>query len=397
MRDTGRALGKWGADAVELGGSIFLKENRFMYDFAKFAKLEIVPPFEDGRFGIWNGKDFVFEESKFDWISKLKAIWRWGLSPLRLKKIVGATVQQFEQVYQGKDFHSLDEFLEMLGLTEHIHVPLNEWLETRGVGKRFVEELVAGILRWNYNSNTSIQAFAGLVGLAGSGSSIRSIAGGNAQLSSFLLDNATRSRVLHKHNVTLLNGTSVNSNGTLRHFDAVIIACPLSQTLASGFGLESYAYRPVYVTLVVGLVDPRYFGRSLQPDSIPTTIATTDNPAIPFFSLARLKTLTSTSKNRFGGTNLYKLFSAKELSDDFLRGLFIVVEQVERFPWDRPGAYPYLRPIKEPGALHPLIPDEKVFLASAMEGIVSTLETQAVAGRNAALLALKALSGQGHL
>ena len=58
-----------------------------------------------------------------------------------------------------------------LGLAELLDVSLDDHLVSVGVGRRYIDEIAAAITRCNYGQAPSqINAFAGLVGLAGSGS-----------------------------------------------------------------------------------------------------------------------------------------------------------------------------------------------------------------------------------
>ena len=47
----------------ESGGAIIHPRNRYMQNFVKLLNLDKRGTVNDGNYGIWNGKEFVFEES----------------------------------------------------------------------------------------------------------------------------------------------------------------------------------------------------------------------------------------------------------------------------------------------------------------------------------------------
>lgn len=74
---------------VEVGASIFVKVNHHLVDTAKELGLEI-KPLNAKKVAIWNGSEFVFEESPWKFWSIVKGLRRWGLAPLKVKITVHA-------------------------------------------------------------------------------------------------------------------------------------------------------------------------------------------------------------------------------------------------------------------------------------------------------------------
>lgn len=76
---------------IELGASIFVEANKNLMKATEQFGLELTrltalaDDIESTRpgLGVWNGEEFVFEETGSYWDS-MKAIWRYGFTPLRV-------------------------------------------------------------------------------------------------------------------------------------------------------------------------------------------------------------------------------------------------------------------------------------------------------------------------
>ncbi|KAG0000280.1 hypothetical protein BGZ79_006100, partial [Entomortierella chlamydospora] len=67
---------------IEVGASIFVKANHNLVDASKKFGLK-VKQLDDEMLAIWNGKEFIFEESSWKFVSIIKGLRRWGLSPIK--------------------------------------------------------------------------------------------------------------------------------------------------------------------------------------------------------------------------------------------------------------------------------------------------------------------------
>lgn len=74
---------------IEVGASIFVKVNHHLVDTARELGLK-TKPLDDEKVAIWNGSEFVFEESPWKLWSIVKGLRRWGLAPLKVKVTVHA-------------------------------------------------------------------------------------------------------------------------------------------------------------------------------------------------------------------------------------------------------------------------------------------------------------------
>jgi len=178
-------------------------------------------------------------------------------------------------------------------------------------------------------------------------------------------------------------------DGSCESFASVIVAAPLELAgldLDDNFRPQSppRAYQVTVATFVVASgLSPRYFRRASAVNE--DTIMTTANASIPFNSVA----VHGVSEDR----KVYKLFSAEVPSADLLRDIFVNASAEQRqFVWQ---AYPVLRPSSPWPAfhLHRAAGRGGLYYTNAMESPVSCMETEAVAGKNVALLLLEDLRG----
>jgi prenylcysteine oxidase/farnesylcysteine lyase len=79
---------------LELGASIFVEANKNLmkatevFGLKKTRLTAIADELEASTrpgLGVWNGKEFLFEETDSYW-DKMKALWRYGLTPLKVNK-----------------------------------------------------------------------------------------------------------------------------------------------------------------------------------------------------------------------------------------------------------------------------------------------------------------------
>lgn len=110
-------------EPVELGASIFVAVNTIMVNSSRDFGLQAR---EDGSgdvdevLGIWNGKTFVYTQRDSGWkywdIAKL--LWKYGLAPIRTRRLVSSVVGRFFKLYEAPffPFRSLTDTLYDLDL-----------------------------------------------------------------------------------------------------------------------------------------------------------------------------------------------------------------------------------------------------------------------------------------
>lgn len=143
------------------------------------------------------------------------------------------------------------------------------------------------------------------------------------------------------------------------------------------------------VTISFGQLNPSYFGLELQAH-IPMTILTPSAPETTtlFHSFSIKKEYNSTH-------TLVKMFSDRKILDSAISEMYIGKPRVWHHSWDNPGSYTQLPPRKKswdaPFELH-----KGLWHTSSMEGWISCMETQTIAGRNVANLIKRDLFKEGN-
>ncbi|MDR1082733.1 MAG: FAD-dependent oxidoreductase [Coriobacteriales bacterium] len=176
------------------------------------------------------------------------------------------------------------------------------------------------------------------------------------------------------------------TDGASESYDAVILAAPFALadlTISldgTPFDTTVYPYQEVQTTLVVGTLNPSYFGANPQK-KLPSTVFTSDSAKAPF------KSIGVTGKSPTYDSRIYKIFSAEhEMTEEELNSIFSTIHDVHRFVWR--GAYPVI----SPGIDHrPFELSPGLFYACAFETAAGAIEVESVAGYNTAELAAKYL------
>ena len=208
----------------------------------------------------------------------------------------------------------------------------------------------------------------------------------------------------------------------LDSYDAIVLAAPFHQTgiefddAILDFTPTDDPYRELFVTLFTTplSLSRKYFNLGLL-DEVPTTILTTepacmrddepicdkDQPYPAFFSISTLRAVVNPMTGR--RERLYKIFSPAPLSEAFLAQLFGLEQQTDGqlskddITWmyrKRWLSYPieYPRETFEPTRLDADVGDG-IWYTAAMEGFISTMETNALMGKNVAKLLVNNWTG----
>ncbi|KAG2217085.1 hypothetical protein INT45_004074, partial [Circinella minor] len=409
---------------IELGASIYIENNYNMMNATKKFNLERKRMVDDDNIkkkennknkkglGIWDGKDFLFEETGNDYWDTAKILWRYGYSAIKFKNHLKAIIDRFsEGVYNYNDFdpafRNMGEALSSFGLEGLVNKTAADYLEKlHGFSKKFVREIIQTASRANYGQDVdSLHAFGALVSMAASGS--WSTKGGNCQIFEEFAKRSGASikletSVLEIQNITVLDesGRLVNrylvlTEDSMELYDAVLVAAPLhSLDVELPFTTVLPAqreYHTVHVTMIAGIPDPSYFNRT--EDTVPTMIVTTGAPLTenfhgseqPFTTFAIHKHLNDT------GESIVKMFSSKPMSDKLLDQLFHNRSWTLRKKWQAfPKLYPVVSSEKEEGWPSMILDgfnkeeeENGILYINAFESCISTMETELVASKNA--------------
>ncbi|NWY35910.1 PCYOX oxidase, partial [Pheucticus melanocephalus] len=362
---------------------------------------------------VYNGEEFVFEESSWSFINLLKLLWHYGLNPLRMSMWVEDILDKFMRIYRYQmhdyAFSSNERLLHALGgddFTRLLNQSIDEALQKAGFSQKFINQVVCPTMRVNYGQGVTIPGFVGalLVGWLQSG--LWSVKGGNKLVCSGLIYSSKAEvipgtvvsiepKTRHQRGgdaVKLYEVTYKTSSGlTGDTYDIVVIAAPLGRKMAN-ITFRNFdppipefpnPYQQIFTTLVHGRLNTSFFGYQ-DPQAFPFgAIFTTDNPKLFINSLGVVSPVGDTGT---GGelplpSAVWKVFSNEELSKEQLNLLFSSYDSVKVKPW---LAYPQY---SAPETFPPIVLHEQLYYLNGLERAASAMEMSAIAARNAALLA----------
>ncbi|PHU01181.1 Farnesylcysteine lyase [Capsicum chinense] len=393
-------------EIFEAGASILHPKNYHALNYAKYLNLSIRNPpssESDSSFGIWNGRDFTFKtlsiNSNFSFLQRIVSLanevlifFRYGLSLFRMNSFVDSTVNYFLRYYEGFEsrpvFASVEDMLRWSGLYNLTRRTLYEELIDAHLSRRLIEELVTVVTRINYGQSVSISGLAGAVSLAGCGSGLWSVEGGNRQMAAGLIGHSDVELHLNEEveSVSFIKQTyHLNTTkGKSYQCGITVVATPLDEVKIQfhpGISIPERKLQHTYTTFVRGVINPGYFGLG-SVSEVPQLVGTVENPDIPFSSISVLKQHKEDDMS-------YKVFSRKPLDDALLDRIFSVRNETVKIDW---GAYPHYH---APEVFAPFILDgHHLYYVNAFENAASTIETSAVAAENIARLILSRLNGQ---
>jgi prenylcysteine oxidase/farnesylcysteine lyase len=378
---------------VELGGTFFHSMNLNMLDFVEKFSLdteEFILPI----IGVWNGSKFVYKSSSSTLVTNLKLFLRYRLGAIKLLNLLKRAKREVLQVYANnrfdKHYKTCEELFGSPFILDCTKKTLEEVLKENGVSTSLIREIVEPGTRYIYHQNINIDGFAGIATIiASDGSPIYKIKNGNVQLNEALIKTANANvklnqgikKITRTDNETYILTTQ---KGDSEEYHAVFIAAPLEQAdiefenLAMP-DLEKREFRKVYIKLIVGQVNPEYFGMS-DVSEIPELVLTTADFTGTFDNL---ETLGKSEAGHF----VYNLFSPSPISLDLVEKMFSERLLEEDFHWE------YAHPIPKPAIqnFQPFVLGPRLFYINTVESVASTMETLTIAAKNTVLLLKKEL------
>ncbi|XP_052444230.1 prenylcysteine oxidase-like [Carassius gibelio] len=393
----------------ESGGSIIHSLNLHMQDFVQQLGLKYRKSVA-GKTAVFNGDEFILEETDWYLLDLFRLWWRYGISFIRLQMWVEEIMEKFMRIYKyqahGYAFSSVEELLHSLGGSGFINMTrrsLSESLLELGVSQRFIDEVIAPIMRVNYGQNISIPAFVGAVSLAGAQANLWAVEGGNKLVCSGLLKLARANLIPSPVTAITLRSTGDYQQYELTYdseteksselYDIVVVATPLQENFNSGISFQGFepqlpeiagSYHQTVASIIHGYLNCSYFGFP-DPKLFPfSSILTTDTPGLFFNSAASVCPVNITSgfrRKQPQEAGVYKVFSPKPLEKSELKTLFKSYYSVQVTDW---LAYPHYGSTQ---GLPPVVLHENLYFLNGMEWAGSAMEMSSVAAKNIALLA----------
>ncbi|KAJ1091575.1 hypothetical protein NDU88_004694 [Pleurodeles waltl] len=395
----------------EAGGAVIHPLNLHMKKFVEELGLSARPP-TSSLVGIYNGKEFVFEESSWFIINLIKMVWYHGLNFPRMYMWVEEMLDKFMRVYRYQtsdySFTSVEAMLNALGGNEflqRLNKTVDETMQQAGFSQKFIDEMVTPVMRVNYGQGVQINGFVGAVSLAGTDSGLWAVNGGNKVVCTGLLY-ASKANLI-KGTVTSVEekirplrtgegsvhlyqvNYNTDSGESYSQYDIIIVATPLNSGMSGirfPFSVPAVKnpYHQTVATFVKGKINRSFFGCP-EPCSLQLTeILTMDDPNLFFSSIGvvtPVKVKTDQPLRDSANDPVWKVFSPEPLTEQQLGLLFTSHGAVKSKTW---LAYPNYHP---PERVPPVVLNERIYYISSIEIAASAMEMSALSAKNVALLA----------
>ncbi|CAI4214696.1 unnamed protein product [Parascedosporium putredinis] len=342
---------------VEQGASIFVRVNTILYDAVQEFGLQLVKD-DDGveeRLVIWDGETFRYEqnEGSSKWWNYAKLFWKYGMTPLKAKRLVDSTIGRFLELYDEPHFPftSLTQAAIDLDLVKLTGITGGQFLQESGIGLDFSRDIIQAATRVNYATNLAhIHGLEAMVSMAPDGA--MQVAGGNWQIFA---------NMVRASNASFLYETAVTS-----------------LELQKSSTVDNAAPKYILSTKATG---PRARGDSkAEPGSDAAGKA-------GFFSVSTLRRVKNPKTRQT--EYLYKVFSPEVVDPDFLSRLLGV---------EVPSTFTGRGPTTDDEPIswyHPTcLTRNGLYYTSGIESFISTMETSALMGKNVAKLIVNELAGK---
>lgn len=416
---------------VELGASIFVEANTILNHAVKEFNLSTSGLGAESNIpgpalAVWNGQEIIYTQNGAGNLWDLaKLFWKYGLVPYRVVKLMKKVVGKFMEMYEEPlfPFASLTQAAQDTGLLAVTAATGSQYIAENGISGDFLTDIVQASTRVNYASNLNyIHGLEAMVCMAAENA--MAVEGGNWQMFDQMIKAAKASFVPYTK-VTTIKFDDDSSEFNLESeelvdsflpafrshgYDEVIIATPYQfsdLTLPhEDITIDEIPYVQLHVTLFTSphLLSPSYFNldpSKAAPKVILTTLPENEEPrkgpegvgSPGFFSISLLHGVTHpyTQKHEY----LYKIFSAEPPTNKFLAQLLDLkfegkledakisekdITWMHRKLWN---SYPYEWPRVTFEKIELM---EGLWYTSGMDSFISTMETNALMGKNVARL-----------
>ncbi|XP_012501874.1 PREDICTED: prenylcysteine oxidase 1 [Propithecus coquereli] len=325
----------------------------------------------------------------------------------------------FKRIYRYQSheyaFSSVEKLLHAIGGDEFLGLLNRTLLETfqkAGFSEKFLDEMVAPVMRVNFGQSTGLNAFVGAVSLSCSDSGLWAVEGGNKLVCSGLLQasksNLISGSVMYIEEKTRTKQTGnptemyevvyqIGSGTRSDFYDIVLVATPLNHKMSNitflNFDppIEEFHqnYEHIVTTLVKGELNSSVFSSRPMDNFGLGTVLTTDNSDSFINSLETMYSVRKKENPQpsTDGTYVWKMFSPETLTEAQILKLFLSYDDAVKKPW---LAYPHYEP---PEKCPSIILHDRLYYINGMECAASAMEMSAIAAYNAALLAYHRWNG----
>ncbi|XP_038628503.1 prenylcysteine oxidase-like [Tachyglossus aculeatus] len=393
----------------ESGGASFHSLNLHMQDFLKVLGLKQRREVA-GKSAIFGGGQFILEETDWYLLNLFRLWWHYGISFLRLQMWVEEVMEKFMRIYKyqahGYAFSRVEELLRALGGDTFVNMtqrPVAEALLELGVTQRFIDDVIAAVLRAGAGQSVTMPAFAGAVSLAGAQGNMWAVEGGNKLVCSGLLKLTKANVIKAKVTAVALHSSEGRPLYQVRYeseagpgsqlYDMVVVATALYPGSDGNISFPGFdppipeflgSFQPTVTSLVHGYLNSSYFGFP-DPKLFPfASVLAADSPSLFFRSLDNVCPVNVSAAFRRKQPQeaaIWRVLSPRALERPQLKALFRSYYSVQTAEWQahpRYGSQPALPAF----ALH-----DQLFYLNGLEWAASSAEMGAVAAKNVALLA----------
>ncbi|KAL0278843.1 UNVERIFIED_CONTAM: hypothetical protein PYX00_000533 [Menopon gallinae] len=386
----------FGGKNYEVGGSIIHSRNKYMTKFLNLFKLTKRDSSRDSYFGLYNGNEFVFEESTWQIVTLYRMIRRYHFGFWKLKNHINDMLDKFDKIYKYQDkgvtFQNVSTLLSAMDPTfaESLHITSEAGFEKEGLSKVVIDELVMATLRTNYGQDLKAHKFVGSVSVAGAGGGLWAFHGGNSQVPEKLLHLAqaqltqcmvTTVKKLPSNEIEVIVESECSK--TSNTYDIVIIAAPQTSDMKHKINFVDFRkpinfpgkYHQTVCTLIKGKLRDEYFPNKKKYIDGVLTI----NDSKFFNSIGRIYPVDYKQKNS-EVSDVWKVFSQKLLSDSQLDSIFSEINDKYVKVW---LAYPEY---DTSDRYDSFVLDDNLYHINAIDWAASSMEMSVIGARNVALL-----------
>lgn len=373
-------------EKFELGAGSFVPQNSILRHAVHAFNLSIeegheeVESFDTAALAVFNGREIIFELSSFSgWKQALELFWKFGVSPSRALRICNQLAHEFYKLYKEPYFPwtDLTKVVGEVGLNASIHENASKYFSDRHVSNSYQAAIIEGITRGFLATDINrIQALSAAVVLTGTVGA-RAVEGGNYQIFEKMID---RSGADLKLNTVVDEIHRQDGHWTVNGqvFDYVILASPYQFTEINvkpqiDIPIVDYIDLTVTYAVTTKVMNGKYFG---APESRFSTVFAVDSD----HDFEAIYHVAVTKK----GNHVYKIFSQDNLSlQETATLLGLDPRDFVFFKSHRWHAFPEMIPVEQ--FVKPEV-TPGLFYTSGMDQFITTMETNALSGKNAAYL-----------